>query len=107
MQFIKVKIFSPKDSQSVDSFAETLLLNINHVVSIKPIRMILEDNVIDGYWIRTTNGKKYRALEIPEELKAMIKSDSFGLLSSEETIVTQPKLKKGKKAVELSSQFLN
>ncbi len=65
MNFIKIKIVSPRDVQSVDNITETLLINVDHIVSIKPIRMVIEDKVVDGYWLRMTNGKKYRATEIP------------------------------------------
>lgn len=68
MKFIKIKIVSPRDVQSVDNITETLLLNADHIVSIKPIRMVIEEKIVDGYWIRTTNGKKYRATDIPAEL---------------------------------------
>lgn len=65
MKFIKIKIVSPRDVQSVDNITETLLINVDHIVSIKPIRMVIEEKVVDGYWLRMTNGKKYRATDIP------------------------------------------
>lgn len=68
MNFIKIKIVSPRDVQSVDNITETLLINVEHIVSIKPIRMVIEEKVVDGYWLRMTNGKKYRATEIPKAL---------------------------------------
>lgn len=68
MDLKKFRIVSPRDVQSTDNVYESLLLNINHVVSVKPIKMVIEDKVINGYWVRTTNGKKYRAVEIPSEL---------------------------------------
>lgn len=68
MNFIKIKIVSPRDVQSVDNITETLLINVEHIVSIKPIRMVIEEKVVDGYWLRMTNGKKYRATEIPKTL---------------------------------------
>lgn len=46
-----------------------ILINLSQIVSIKPIKMMLADReVIDGFWIRLTNGKKYKALQIPQEL---------------------------------------
>lgn len=46
-----------------------ILINLNQVVSIKPIKMATEQrDVIDGYWIRLTNGKKYKAIQIPKLL---------------------------------------
>ncbi len=75
MKFIKIKIVSPRDVQSVDNITETLLVNIDHIVSIKPIRMVIEDKLINGYWLRTSNGKKYRATEIPAELASMLEGE--------------------------------
>ena len=68
MKIKRFKIVSPRDVQSTDNVYETLLLNLDHIISLKPIKMVIEDKVVDGYWIRTTNGKKYRAVEIPKEL---------------------------------------
>lgn len=77
MALEKFKIVSPKDGQSVDNVFETLLINGDHIVSLKPIRMVVEEKLVKGYWIRTTNGKKYRAVEIPSRLKDLLdESDS-------------------------------
>ncbi|MBD63884.1 MAG: hypothetical protein CME62_01650 [Halobacteriovoraceae bacterium] len=47
-----------------------MLINGDQIVSIKPIKMTTESrDVLDGYWIRLTNGKKYRALQIPASLQ--------------------------------------
>jgi hypothetical protein len=72
MMIKRFKIVSPRDVQSTDNIFETLLLNLNHIISLKPIKMVIEDKVIEGYWIRTSNGKKYRAIEIPKELKLIL-----------------------------------
>lgn len=75
MTLLKFKIISPKDGQSVDNIFETLLINIDHIVSLKPIRLVVEDKSVKGYWIRTTNGKKYRAVEIPQKIKDLLVED--------------------------------
>lgn len=76
MSLQKFKIVSPKDGQSVDSVFETLLINTDHIISLKPIRMVVEEKLIMGYWIRTTNGKKYRAVEIPEKLITLLEDEA-------------------------------
>lgn len=76
MSLQKFKIVSPKDGQSVDNVFETLLINIDHIISLKPIRMVVEEKLVKGYWIRTTNGKKYRAVEIPEQIKSLLTEDA-------------------------------
>jgi len=75
MALQRFKIVSPKDGQSIDNVFETLLINDDHIISLKPIRMVVEEKLVKGYWIRTTNGKKYRAVEIPEILKSTLNED--------------------------------
>ncbi len=75
MALEKFKIVSPKDGQSVDNIFETLLINTDHIVSLKPIRMVVDEKLVLGFWIRTTNGKKYRAVDIPTSLKATLGVD--------------------------------
>ncbi|MBC7540061.1 MAG: hypothetical protein H7281_14655 [Bacteriovorax sp.] len=75
MALEKFRIVSPKDGQSVDNVFESLLINVDHIISLKPIRMVVEEKLVKGYWIRTTNGKKYRAVEIPVRLKDILDED--------------------------------
>jgi hypothetical protein len=75
MALERFKIVSPKDGQSVDNIFETLLINTDHIVSLKPIRMVVDEKLVLGFWIRTTNGKKYRAVDIPSSLKVTLGSD--------------------------------
>ncbi len=74
MALERFKIVSPKDGQSVDNIFETLLINTDHIVSLKPIKMVVDEKLVLGYWIRTTNGKKYRAVDIPDLLKTNLGS---------------------------------
>ncbi len=75
MALEKFKIVSPKDGQSLDNVFENLLINGDHIISLKPIRMVVEEKLVKGYWIRTTNGKKYRAVEIPNRFKGLLDED--------------------------------
>lgn len=72
MALERFKIVSPKDGQSTDNIFETLLINTDHIVSLKPIRMVVDEKLVLGFWIRTTNGKKYRAVEIPLSLNTIL-----------------------------------
>ncbi len=76
MSLEKFKIVSPKDGQSVDNIFESLLINTDHIISLKPIRMVVDEKLVMGYWIRTSNGKKYRAVEVPDQLKAMLEDEA-------------------------------
>ncbi len=77
MALQRFKIVSPKDGQSVDNIFETLLINTEHIISLKPIRMVVDEKLVLGFWIRTSNGKKYRAVEIPESLRATLGTDEL------------------------------
>ncbi len=76
MSLQKFKIVSPKDGQSVDNIFENLLINTDHIISLKPIRMVVDEKLVMGYWIRTSNGKKYRAVEVPDQLKSMLEDEA-------------------------------
>lgn len=53
-----------------------LLVNTDHIVSIKPIRMATNDRqVIEGYWVRLSNGKKYKALQMPEAFNTKLSEE--------------------------------
>jgi hypothetical protein len=55
-------------NESIQSDEKTsILFNLEHIVSVKPIKVTTQNrDVIDGYWIRLTNGKKYRAIQVPK-----------------------------------------
>lgn len=80
MTFYKFTIIkeskSPDGENSQIGREEIILINAQHIVSIKPIRVVLKENLFEGYWIRLSNGKKYRALVIPIELKNMLDSEN-------------------------------
>ncbi|HXH73965.1 MAG TPA: hypothetical protein VNJ08_03320 [Bacteriovoracaceae bacterium] len=72
MKFEKFKILNNKTGGSQDSEEVEVLFNLDHIISIKPIRIARPDKLINGFWIRTTNGKKYRASSIPDGLVSLI-----------------------------------
>ena len=72
--FGKFKIMGNRDTQSLraDEQYDEMLINYDHIISVKPINILTDSGVIEGYWVRTSNGKKYRALEIPDEIKGLL-----------------------------------
>jgi hypothetical protein len=78
MEFGKFRILSNREDQINDIEEATMLINFDHIVSIKPIRISRPNILIDGYWIRTTNGKKYRATVIPPQLEAQVNAPLKG-----------------------------
>ena len=72
MNFLKFKIIQTREEHSLETNLVDILFNIDHIVSVKPIKIVLSDGILNGYWIRLTNGKKYKATEVPNELKSML-----------------------------------
>ena len=75
MAFLKFKIIQSKEEHTLETNLVDILFNVNHVVSIKPIKIILGENIIDGYWIRLTNGKEVQG---PQVYHLNLKSLSCG-----------------------------
>lgn len=71
MKFHKFTVFNPKAAPQEAEEIE-VLFNLDHIISIKPIRISRQDKLLNGFWIRTSNGKKYRASKIPDELLSII-----------------------------------
>ena len=73
MEFLKFTILNEKADQQIGVDEQTILINRNHIVSIKPINILVsEGEVIKGFWIRNSNGKKYKATQIPAEIEAAL-----------------------------------
>lgn len=75
MNFAKFTIISQRNIQALGDTNEIMLLNLDHIISVKPIQIPMDEKVMDGYWIRTSNGKKYRAIEIPEALEVFFEKE--------------------------------
>lgn len=72
MKFRKFSILDMRSSNAAETEEVEVLFNLDHIISIKPIRISRPDKLLNGFWIRTTNGKKYRASKIPEDLLEVI-----------------------------------
>jgi hypothetical protein len=81
MKFKKFTILDIKGSGSSDTEEVEVLFNLDHIISIKPIRISRPDKLLNGFWIRTTNGKKYRASKIPDEILEVIGEKYQGAVS--------------------------
>lgn len=82
MKFRKFSILDTKTSASAaDANEVEMLFNLDHIISIKPIRISRPDKLLNGFWIRTTNGKKYRASKIPDDLLTVIGEQYQGMVN--------------------------
>lgn len=77
MEFLKFKVIKSMDHQSIGEDYESMIINRAHIVSVKPINMVIDERVLQGFWVRTSNGKKYRAVEIPVELRELFNESEF------------------------------
>jgi len=85
MDFLKFTILNEKADQQIGVDEQVILINKNHIVSIKPINIMLsEGEVLKGYWIRNSNGKKYKATQIPSEVEALLGTLNSNLPFEEE-----------------------
>jgi len=67
-KFGKFVIVSRRDMEAMDELREEIFINYDHIVSVKPIQMVTEEAVVKGFWVRVINGKKYRAISIPDDI---------------------------------------
>lgn len=81
MKFQKFTILNSKSASGQDSEEVEILFNVDHIISIKPIRISRSDKLLNGFWIRTTNGKKYRAARIPDGLLHIIGEQYQGIVN--------------------------
>lgn len=89
MKFKKFLILNSKPANGSESEVE-VLFNLDHIVSIKPIRISRPDKLLNGFWIRTTGGKKYRASKIPDELLGIIGEKYQGSVNLSQETDEQP-----------------
>ncbi len=81
MKFRKFTVFNSKPTAGQEGDEIEVLFNLDHIISIKPIRIARSDKLLNGFWIRTTNGKKYRASKIPDDLLVEIGEKYQGIIN--------------------------
>jgi len=75
MNLHRFTVVTRNETQQADE-STNILINLEQIVSVKPIKMIASDKqIIDGYWIRLTNGKKYKASRVPAIIKEAFNED--------------------------------
>lgn len=68
-------VLNSENDQNLEGIDYPILLNTEHIVSVKTINIMFKGNIIKGFWIRMVNGKKYKATRVPSEIKAMLDED--------------------------------
>ncbi|MAX66625.1 MAG: hypothetical protein QF441_13220 [Bacteriovoracaceae bacterium] len=84
MNLKKFTIITRNEAQQIDE-KTNILINLEHIVSVKPIKLsTAKREVIDGYWIRLSNGKKYRAIQVPKLILEELNQDLPAIKKSDE-----------------------
>ena len=83
MEDLKLFHILTNSDQQLDIEVTPMLINLEHVITIKPINIMMSDQLVEGYWIRMSNGKKYRASNAPEEIKQLLYGNSTVRKNSE------------------------
>lgn len=68
-------IITHNESLQIDE-KTPIIINLDHLISVKPIKISTKSrDVIEGYWIRLSNGKKYRAIQVPDIILDTLKEN--------------------------------
>lgn len=79
MSLAKFVILTENTSLQTDE-ATAMLINLDHIISLKPIKITTTDRrLLQGYWLRLSNGKKYKALQVPNEIKELLSQEIDGM----------------------------
>ena len=73
MKNLKLFHILTNSDQQLEIELTPMLINLEHVITIKPINIVMQNDLVEGYWIRMSNGKKYRATNAPEEIKDLLR----------------------------------
>tara|TARA_X000000950_G_C13892900_1_gene651591 strand:- start:2570 stop:2842 length:273 start_codon:yes stop_codon:yes gene_type:complete len=83
MEDLKLFHILTNSDQQLDIEVTPMLINLEHVITIKPINIMMSEKLVEGYWIRMSNGKKYRASNAPGEIKELLYGNRVVKKSSE------------------------
>lgn len=72
---LKFHVLSSEEDQNLEGIDYPVLLNQDHIASVKKINIMFKGNIINGFWIRMVNGKKYKATRIPTEIEDLFQED--------------------------------
>jgi len=96
----RFSVLNSEDDQSLEGFDYPVLLNMNHIASVKSINIMYKGNIIQGFWIRMVSGKKYKATRVPASIKKLL-LDEADLTQVE---VNGAKLSPGNESIEAPLQ---
>lgn len=72
----RFSVLNSENDQALEGIDYPILLNTDHIASIKSINIMYKGNIIKGFWIRMVSGKKYKATRVPDEIKNLLDSDT-------------------------------
>ncbi len=69
------RILKSENEANLEGIDYTILINIDHITSMKKINILQSGNIIAGYWVRLLNGKKYKATRVPCDLHELFQDE--------------------------------
>lgn len=85
MKNLKLFHILTNSDQQLEIEVTPMLINLEHIITIKPINIMMSSELVEGYWIRMSNGKKYRATTAPAEIKDLLQSTRSANTKSADT----------------------
>ena len=75
--FGKFKLYQNESEQLLDGQDQYIVINFDHIISVKPINIATNSQIVKAFWIRLSNGKKYKAVEIPSQIERFFTNSDF------------------------------
>ncbi len=72
----RFNVLNAEDDQTLEGFDYPILLNTDHIASVKQINIMYKGNIIKGYWVRMASGKKYKATRLPDDIKNLLETET-------------------------------
>jgi len=71
----RFNVLNSENDQALDGIDYPILLNTDHIVSIKSINIVHKGNIIKGFWVRMASGKKYKVTRAPDQIKNLLDNE--------------------------------
>lgn len=77
MKLERFKLYVSHDDEMNGSSSPLLVINLEHLVSVRPINIPHNGKILRAFWIRLANGKKYKAIEVPTEVSKLFRESDW------------------------------
>ncbi|PIP95600.1 MAG: hypothetical protein COW00_00470 [Bdellovibrio sp. CG12_big_fil_rev_8_21_14_0_65_39_13] len=77
MKLERFKLYVSHEDEMSGSSSPLLVVNTDHLVSVRPINIPHNGKILRAFWIRLANGKKYKAIEVPTEVSKLFRESDW------------------------------